>query len=89
MPRPIWRARSARRASLDPRVRYLAQCLAAAVAACAVSFATLDAFSFSIISGLTFLILGCIGALWRLTRSESGALPLHSLPSTRAATPSK
>jgi polysaccharide biosynthesis protein PslJ len=72
-------ARSARRASLDPRVRDLAQCLAAAIAACAVSFATLDAFSFNIISGVTFLILGCTGALWRLTRSKTGGSSPPSL----------
>ncbi len=62
-------ALGARRASADPEVRDLAQCVAAAVAACAVSFATLDAFSFNIISGITFLMLGCAGALWRLTRA--------------------
>jgi polysaccharide biosynthesis protein PslJ len=73
-------ARSARRASPDPRVRDLAQCLAAAVAACAVSFATLDAFGFNIISGLTFLILGCTGALWRLTRVTSAVPSPDSLP---------
>jgi polysaccharide biosynthesis protein PslJ len=78
-------ARAARRASLDPQVRDLAQCLAAAVAACAVSFATLDAFSFNIISGLTFLILGCAGALWRLTRSKSGGDVPQSLPSPAAS----
>jgi polysaccharide biosynthesis protein PslJ len=77
-------ARSARRAALDPQVRDLAQCLAAAVAACAVSFATLDAFSFNIISGLTFLILGCTGALWRLTRSRSGGSVLPPGPAPSA-----
>jgi polysaccharide biosynthesis protein PslJ len=66
-------ARRARQASLDP-----------AVAACAVSFATLDAFSFNIISGLTFLILGCTGALWRLTRSTSARSSPPLLPSPAA-----
>jgi polysaccharide biosynthesis protein PslJ len=61
-------ARSARRASADPQVRHLAQCLAAAVLAAAVAFFTLDAFSFMIISGITFMLLGCAGALWRLIR---------------------
>jgi polysaccharide biosynthesis protein PslJ len=60
-------ARSARRASTDPQIRDLAQSLAAGVAASAAAFATLDAFSFMIISGLTFMLLGCVGALWRLT----------------------
>jgi hypothetical protein len=47
-------------------VRDLMQSLAAAVAAAAVSFATFDALSFGIASGLTFLVLGCVGAAWRL-----------------------
>jgi polysaccharide biosynthesis protein PslJ len=63
-------ARSTRRASTDPQVRDLAQCLAAGVAASAAAFATLDAFSFMIISGITFLLLGCVGALWRMARAQ-------------------
>lgn len=61
-------ARSARRLIADQQGRDLAQSLAAAVAACAVSFVSLDSFSFAIISGVTFLVLGCTAALWRLTR---------------------
>jgi O-antigen ligase len=63
-------ARSARRAGTDARARDLAQCLAASVAAAAVSFATFDALSFSIASGLCFLLFGCAGAAWRLARAE-------------------
>jgi O-antigen ligase len=59
-------ARRARRAAAGERVRDLMQSLAAAVAAAAVSFATFDALSFGIASGLTFLVLGCVGAAWRL-----------------------
>jgi polysaccharide biosynthesis protein PslJ len=75
-------ARRARSLSTDPETRHLAQCLAAAVVASAVCFATLDAFSFMIISGVTFLVLGCIGAQWRLIRTgeppawtEAGSVP--------------
>jgi polysaccharide biosynthesis protein PslJ len=78
-------ARRARHASSDPQIRDLAQCLAAAVAACAVSFATLDAFSFNIISGVTFLVLGCTGALWRLTRSKSSGSSPGALPGPPAS----
>jgi len=67
-------ARNARRRSSDPEPRHLAQCLAASVAVPTVSFATLDALSFAIAAGLTFLMLGCVGALWRLVRTEA-ALP--------------
>jgi polysaccharide biosynthesis protein PslJ len=67
-------ARSARRLSGDDELRDLAQCMAASVAVAAVSYATFDALSFDIAAGLTFLLLGCIGALGRLMRAE-GAWP--------------
>jgi polysaccharide biosynthesis protein PslJ len=66
-------ARSARFATADHRTRDLAQCLAASVVAAAVCFATFDALSFTIAPGLCFLILGCTGALWRLTRRPNVA----------------
>jgi O-antigen ligase len=64
-------ARSARRATADLEARDLAQCLAASVAVAAVSFATFDALTFPMASGLTFLILGCCGACWRLLRGSA------------------
>jgi O-antigen ligase len=45
----------------------LALSLAASVAAAAAGMATFDALGFASITGLTFLVFGCIGALWRLT----------------------
>lgn len=63
-------ARGARRRIADAEGRDLAQSLAAAVAACAVSFASLDSFSFAIISGVTFVVLGCTAAIWRLNRGS-------------------
>jgi O-antigen ligase len=66
-----WRvARSARRATVDADTRDLAQSLAASVAVAAVCFATFDALAFSIAAGLAFLLLGCVGALWRLVREQ-------------------
>jgi O-antigen ligase len=67
-------ARRARAMAGDARTRDLAQSLAAAVVAAAVFFASFDALSFSIASGLFFLLLGCIGALWRLTGPGAGDL---------------
>lgn len=64
-------ARSARRMAADAETRDLAQCFAASIAVAGVSFATYDALSFTISAGLTFLLLGCIGALWRLVRADS------------------
>jgi hypothetical protein len=37
------------------------------VAASAVSFAFFDAFSFPLLAGLTFLVLGMVGAMHQLT----------------------
>jgi polysaccharide biosynthesis protein PslJ len=59
-------ARSVRCRSRDLEVRDMAQCLAAAVAVAAVCFGTFDVLGFAIASGLTFLILGCVGAAFRL-----------------------
>jgi polysaccharide biosynthesis protein PslJ len=59
-------ARRGRRATTGAGTRDLLQSLAAAVAAAAISFSTFDALSFEIASGLTFLVLGCVGAAWRL-----------------------
>ena len=64
-------ARNTRRLTADAKTRDLAQCLAASIAVAAVSFATYDALSFTISAGLTFLLLGCIGALWRLVRADN------------------
>jgi O-antigen ligase len=63
-------ARSTRRLTADAETRDLAQCLAASIAVAAVSFVTYDALSFTISAGLTFLLLGCIGAMWRLVRTN-------------------
>lgn len=58
-------ARRARRLAADPAVGELAVNLSAAVAAGAVAFATFDAFSFPMSSGLMFLVVGCCGGLYR------------------------
>jgi polysaccharide biosynthesis protein PslJ len=61
--------RSAYHAAVHPAARDLAQSLVASVAAAFVAFATFDALSFSIAAGLSFLILGCVGAAWRMIRN--------------------
>jgi polysaccharide biosynthesis protein PslJ len=62
-------SRTLRRSVHEPELRDFAQCLAGALAAAAVSFSTFDALSFKMAAGLTFLLLGCIGAAWRLYRA--------------------
>jgi O-antigen ligase len=66
-------ARRARRISVKHSDRELAQALAASVAVAAFTFATFDALGFPMATGLTFLILGCVGALWRLAKAENPA----------------
>jgi O-antigen ligase len=69
----IGTARGARRRSAEPVTRDLAQSLAASVMVALVSFITFDALSFPMVSALTFLILGCAGALWRFSVQEEAA----------------
>jgi O-antigen ligase len=59
-------ARRVRRRSLDPTTRSLSLSLLAATTAAATSFAFFDAFSFPMLAGLTFLVVGLIGGLHRL-----------------------
>lgn len=76
-------ARRVRWYSSDENVRGLGQALAAAIAAAAVSLATYDAFSFTVMFVVTHILVGCAGALWRtavrdcppLVTSESGGPP--------------
>ena len=63
-------ARSARATATDARTRDLGQCLAVSIAVGAICFASFDALSFSIAAGLFFLLLGCVGAAWRLGRAQ-------------------
>jgi O-antigen ligase len=63
-------ARSVRATAADAQTRDLGQCLAASMAVGAVCFASFDALSFSIAAGLFFLLLGCVGAAWRLGRAQ-------------------
>lgn len=76
-------ARRVRRSlrTLDPDRADLAHALCAGIAACAISFATFDAFGFPIVAGLTFFLLGAVGALNRLVRL--GLVPDGSTNPTR------
>jgi O-antigen ligase len=71
-------ARAARRRGGDERWRELGQCLAASVAVCLVSFVTFDAFAFPMASAMTFLMLGCAGAAWRVARQPGDPHQLRS-----------
>ena len=72
--------RSLRIAAPDPKTKDLARCLAASLAVAVSCFATFDVLSFSIASGVFFLIAGCAGAAWRLTvrSAETDPVPFVS-----------
>ena len=78
-------ARRARKASADPEVRHLMQCLAASVAVIIVGFSAFDALYFPMAAGLTFLILGCVGAAWRIVvlQHEGIGWPLSTEAASR------
>ena len=50
---------------MERETRDLGQALAGSIAAAGVGLATFDGLGFPMFSGLFFLLLGCIGALWR------------------------
>jgi polysaccharide biosynthesis protein PslJ len=67
-------ARSLRRRSDDAEVRDLAQSLAAAIAVATACFGTFDVLGFAMAAGLTFILIGCIGAAFRLFPASDGLL---------------
>ena len=64
-------AQKAKGLSSDPGTRLLAQALFASLAAGAAGFAFFDGFGFPMVGQLIFLILGCIGALYRIVRATA------------------
>jgi len=78
-------AQRIRRATTDPEMRDLGQCLTATIVVSMVAFGTFDTLSFNMAAGLTFMFLGCTGAALRLVRAQA-AQPGGQLAS-RAAVP--
>jgi O-antigen ligase len=83
----ILSARGVRKRSTDPEVRGLAQSLATSVAVAAAASATFDLLSFPMVAGLTFLVLGCVGAMWNMyvAPARPGSLAAAGSPAGRAA----
>ncbi len=63
-------ARGARRRAVEPTTRDLAQALAASIVAGSIAFYTFDALYYPMVTGILSLVLGVIGALWRLPRAD-------------------
>lgn len=86
--------RAVYRRAWDPVDRHLAMALASAVVVVVVSIFTFDAFFYQIFSGLMFVTIGCLGALWRLAAAPEPARAVtvpseerRASRSTRARTP--
>jgi O-antigen ligase len=77
-------ARGARVRLTDPEQRDLAQSLAASVLVAGFGYVTFDGLGFTMVTGLLFLLLGCIGALWRVSRQQLDPSPP---PAAAAVTP--
>jgi hypothetical protein len=82
---PLIAALVARRRSSDPELRLLAAALAGAVLAAMVCSVTFDSLSFPMFSNLLALVIGLIGACWRLaaaggasSTSAAGGEPIAS-----------
>lgn len=63
---PYFVARSIRLRGADQETRHLAQALAVIMPVCLMVSATFDSFSFATFVGVLFIVVGAIGALWRL-----------------------
>ena len=92
---PMIAALVARRRSSDPELRLLCAALAGAGLAAAVCSLTFDSLSYPMFVGVHALVIGLIGAGWRLAASEApaaararaGFTVTEPLPSTRAMLP--
>ncbi len=91
---PTIAALVARRRSRDPEIRLLCAALAGAAMAATASSFTFDSLSYPMFTGLYALVIGLIGAVWRLTaasdappgaRADTGSSAIGSIP--RAQTP--
>jgi O-antigen ligase len=67
-------ARGARRRAVCPRHQHLALAMSASLAGVVLSYATFDAWSFPMAAGLTFLLIGMIGAAWQIAVREQASL---------------
>lgn len=59
-----------RRLASDAETRSLALALAGALLGAAVTTGTFDSFHYRIFTGVLFVLIGCVGALWRMTMSR-------------------
>jgi multisubunit Na+/H+ antiporter MnhC subunit len=66
---PYFVSRSIRLRGQDQATRHLGQSLAATLPAAVVASATFDSFSFATFVAVVCILIGAVGALWRIDRS--------------------
>lgn len=69
-----------------PATRHLASALGAGVAVLPAVMAVFDAFFYNILMGTVFILLGCVGALWRIEIRDSGRRFLRPTAPAEVAT---
>jgi O-antigen ligase len=77
---PLVAALVARRRSADPDLRLLCAALAGAALAALAGSLTFDSLSYPMFYGVHALVIGLIGAAWRLARSEAGPADVLARP---------
>jgi O-antigen ligase len=86
---PLIGALLARQRSDSPELRMLCAALAGATLAALVCSATFDSLSFPMFAGVFALVIGLVGATFRLSEGERSAIdtpsagPLHAYPGVR------
>ncbi|WP_197536463.1 O-antigen ligase family protein [Microlunatus phosphovorus] len=83
---PYMMARSVRLRAVTEEGRHLGQALAAALPAALMASFTFDALSFATFTGLVFVLVGVVGALWRL-QGDRGERTLEWSPDDRCVAP--
>ncbi|NED99603.1 O-antigen ligase family protein [Phytoactinopolyspora halotolerans] len=74
---PYFVARSLRLRGADQETRHLAQALAVVLPVSLLASGTFDSFSFATFVGVLFVVIGAIGALWRIDGGGGGRRPLQ------------
>ncbi len=73
---PFFLGRSVRLRGADEETRHLGQALAVVMPAAFLASGTFDSFSFATFVGVVFIVVGAVGALWRV-ESISPRLPMQ------------
>ncbi len=83
---PYMLGRTVRLRSRDQETRHLGHTLAVTMPAAVVASGTFDSFAFSTFVGTMCVLVGAVGALWRLERANVSGPPQHADPADKYVT---